>query len=311
VSGQNNAHAITAMTAAMALFVLNNAAMKLAAAAMPVSQAVTLRGLMAIPLILAVIGWRGEAKWLPHVVQPVILLRALFDTLNALMFLSALTVMSLADDVAIQQIVPLLIIAYAALAWRQRIGWPQLLAILAGLAGALLIARPTGAGLQSGALLAFGATLAVAGRDIATAYIDRKVPSLVATLSATILLTLAAAAFAPFDDWVMPEAKALPLLAAAAVLITSALVAVTLAFRWAKVHVVTPFYYLQTVFAVGVTYVVFGTAPSAVTLAGMTLVILAGLAALRLTVTVSAPQRVRPAGPARAAPAAIPVEGRR
>jgi drug/metabolite transporter (DMT)-like permease len=281
MSARGSVHGIAAMLAAMALFVLNDATMKMAAKAMPVSEVVFLRGLMATPLIVAAIVARGEARYLLRAFQPVILLRAGFDTLNAMMFLTALTLLSLADDVAIQQIVPLIMTAYAALVLRERITKTQFIAIAAGFFGALLVANPGGEGFGLGALLAFGAAFAVAGRDLTTRSIESTIPSLVVTLSATIVLTIAAGGFAAFDAWIPPAPGAAPLLAAAAVLITAALVAITQAFRWAPVHAVAPFYYAQTVFAVIATAVIFGQMPRPLAVAGMGLVIAAGLFVLR------------------------------
>ncbi len=275
-----NARGIAAMIASMGLFVLNDAAMKMATAHMPVAEAVMLRGLVAMPLIFATIWARGEQRTLRRVFAPQIMLRGAFDAVNAMMFLTALTMMTLADDVAIQQIVPLLMIAYAALVLREKIGARKLLAIGAGLCGALLIANPGGRGLGLESLLAFGAALAVAGRDLTTRYIDKAIPSLVVTLAATIVLTLGAAGFAVTGPWIAPDAGALLLVAVSAVLITAALVAVNEAFRSGDVQCVAPFYYMQTAFAVIATYAIFGEVPAPLALAGMALVVAAGLLAM-------------------------------
>jgi drug/metabolite transporter (DMT)-like permease len=168
-------------------------------------------------------------------------------------------------------------IVYAAVVLRERIGWQRMLTIGAGLCGALLIASPTGQGLGWEAMLAFGAALAVAGRDLTTRYIDKAIPSLVVTLTATIVLTLGAAGFAISGPWVTPDAGVLLLVAVSAVLITAALVAVNEAFRFGDVQCVAPFYYMQTAFALIATYVIFGVVPAPLALAGMALVVVAGL----------------------------------
>jgi drug/metabolite transporter (DMT)-like permease len=268
---------MAAMIASMGLFVLNDAAMKIATVDVPVAEAVMLRGALAAPLIAAVIWARREQRFLRCLCAPVIVLRAGFDAANAMMFLTALTMMTLADDVAIQQIVPLLMIVYAAVFLREKIGGLNMLTICIGLGGALLIASPSGEGLGMEAVLAFGAALAVAGRDLTTRHIDKAIPSLVLTLTATIVLTLGAAAFAVFGAWVTPGVQSLLLLALSAVLITAALVAVTEAFRLGEVQAIAPLYYMQTVFALIATYVIFGVVPASPALAGMALVVAAGL----------------------------------
>jgi drug/metabolite transporter (DMT)-like permease len=268
---------MAAMIASMGLFVLNDAAMKLATVDIPVAEAVMLRGALAAPLILAVIWLRGEQRFLRYLCAPVIVLRAGFDAANAMMFLTALTMMSLADDVAIQQIVPLLMVVYAAIVLRERIGWASALTICIGLCGALLIANPSGKGFGLEAMLAFGAALAVAGRDLTTRHIDKAIPSLVLTLTATLVLTLGAAAYAAFGPWVASDSRTLMLLALSAVLITAALVAVTEAFRHGEVQAIAPLYYMQTVFALIATYAIFGVVPASPALAGMALVVAAGL----------------------------------
>jgi drug/metabolite transporter (DMT)-like permease len=272
-----NGRGVVAMIVAMGLFVLNDAAMKIATTSMPVSEAVALRGVFASALILVAIGARREGASLRRAADLAILLRAGFDTLNAIAFLTALTMMTLADDIAIQQIVPLLMTAYAAMALRERVTWRKWLAMGAGFTGALLVANPSGQGFGLGAVLAFAATLAVAGRDLTTRHIDKNVPLLVVTLSATITLTVAAAAFAVLGDWTAPSGSAAPILGLAAVLITFALLAVAQAFRWAQVQAVAPFYYAQTIFAVLATYFIFGVAPAPLSIMGMVLVVAAGL----------------------------------
>jgi drug/metabolite transporter (DMT)-like permease len=266
-----------AMIAAMALFVLNNSIMKLATVDMPVSEAVVIRGLVAALLILGVMCARGQLHLLRLVANPPVLLRAAFDSINAIAFLTALTLMSLADDVSIQQTVPLMMTAYAALVLRERVGWRKWCAIGAGLVGALLIANPTGNHPIGGTAMAFCAALAVTGRDITTRHIDKAIPLLLVTLSAALVLTLAAAPFALIDVWTMPKNEDVCLLGVAAALITLALVTVGEAFRRAPVHTLAPFYYAQTVFAVFATYVFFGITPRPLSVVGMALVIATGL----------------------------------
>jgi drug/metabolite transporter (DMT)-like permease len=265
------------MIAAMALFVLNNSVMKLATGNMPVSEAVTIRGIVATLLILGVMGARGQLHFLRLMTNAPVLLRAAFDSINAVAFLTALTLMPLANDVSIQQTVPLFMTAYAALVLRERVSWRKWLAIGAGLIGALLIANPNGNHSIAGIAMAFCAALAVTGRDIATRHIDKSVPLLLVTLTAALVLTLAAAVLALFDVWTMPKKEDLCLLGAAAALITLALAMVGEAFRRAPVHTLAPLYYAQIVFAVFATYVFFGITPGALSVAGMALVVAMGL----------------------------------
>jgi len=281
MSLSTNTRGVAAMIISMALFVLNDALMKMASVSMPVSEAVALRGLMAAPFLMLAIWMRGETAHLRDLRDPSVQLRSLFDTLNAMMFLTALTVMPLADDVAIQQIVPLLMTAYAGLVLGEEVGLPRILAVGAGFIGALLVANPSGQGLAAGAPLAFGATLAVAGRDLTTRVVGNSVPSLIMTLSATLILTAGAALFALFEPWRWPNALDLPVLALAAILISGALIAITLAFRWGEVRLIAPLYYSQTVFAVIVGSLVFGAVPKPLALAGMALVVACGLFVLR------------------------------
>jgi drug/metabolite transporter (DMT)-like permease len=280
-----------AMIAAMALFVLNNTVMKLATGNMPVSEAVMIRGLLSALLILVVMRARRQLHFLRLMTSPLVLLRAAFDSINAVAFLTALTLMSLADDVSIQQTVPLLMTAYAALVLRERVSWRKWIAVGAGLTGALLIANPTGSHPIGGTAMAFCAALAVTGRDITTRHIDKSVPLLLVTLCAALVLTLAAAALALTDVWTIPRHEDLWLLGAAAALITLALVTIGEAFRRAPVHTLAPFYYAQTVFAVFATYVFFGVSPRALSVVGMALVVATGLYVSRVEPAVDQKRR--------------------
>ena len=139
----DNIRGIVGMLAAMAVFVLNDTLMKLAAAHFPTGEAIFLRGVFTVGFCLALIcasnlSWalpqRGLAKGAA--------LRSVMDIGGTVLFLVALVHMPLGDIFGILQFTPLAITAAAALFLGAKVGWRRWLAATVGLIGVLIIVRP-------------------------------------------------------------------------------------------------------------------------------------------------------------------------
>jgi drug/metabolite transporter (DMT)-like permease len=196
---------VTAIVMAISLVVLNVAAMKTVSATMPASEMGGTRDFLACPLILALVLILGRPKPLARILNGITLLEVGFDALNAVMFLTALTLMSFASDSSIQQTVPLFMVVYACFTLGERLGWRQIAAIVVGFAGALFIAKPGLGSLGWGAVLAFGAATSLAARNWKARSIDPPILLLLATLSAGLVLGLGVAALSFWGDCATPR----------------------------------------------------------------------------------------------------------
>jgi drug/metabolite transporter (DMT)-like permease len=265
------------MCAAMAVFIVNDACVKVAAAHWPPAQIMVVRGVMAALLMAVVCAWSGDlARW-RGLLRPIVAGRCALEGFVAFTYISALAVLPIADVTAILLLSPLLITAAGALFLGETVGWRRWLAVSVGFVGMLLVVRPTGDGFGLAGIIAVVATFGVALRDILTRRIPADVPTNIIAFGTTIaslavgLLTSAAVAWQPFT------AMPLGMATAAALLVAVGNLAIVAAFRNADVSVVSPFRYTIIVWAILIGVIVFGERPGPVTWLGIALIVAAGL----------------------------------
>lgn len=275
-----NMRGILALVCAMAFFVGNDSAMKLVGTSLPLTQTIFVRGLLASCFCLAAILLRGESASLRQITRPLVLVRASTEIIGSFTFLAALQMMPISDVTAIEQIVPLLLTAFAALVLGERIAVSRIFAICIGFAGALLIAAPTGQ-VSTGAWLAFATAMAVTARDLIGRRLGHSVSPLVTTLAGTLTVGLAALAssFVPAfgQHWFDLSLAQLGLLVLASILLSCAYVGMIVAMRQGQVQALAPFYYSQTIFALLASQFVFGDVLTLQAMLGTALVVAAGL----------------------------------
>lgn len=274
-----NARGILAMLAAVTLFVVNDALIKLASAVFPVGQMMAVRGLMAAMLAFGIVLAMGEGTRLRLLAQPLVGLRALLEAVIAFLFITALAVIPLADATAILQATPLILTAILVAFGLEQVGWRRFLAILTGFVGVLLILRPGGAGFDVAFLYALAAAVLVAVRDLVTRLIRGDVPSIVIAFGTTVGVGLAGlvVGVAGGERWQGLARPETGLLVGAAVLVVSANIALVMAFRRAEISVVSPFRYASVLFALLIGVVVFADVPDLTAMLGFALVVGAGL----------------------------------
>ena len=272
-----NHRGILAILLAMFLFVSNDAAMKQAGHAMPLTQTLFLRGVFAALLTFGVIAARSEIGDIPKMFHSLVAIRSLLEVCGSFMFQGALLLMPIGDATAIVQTVPLLLLGFAAVFLREKIRTGRIIAVVIGFAGALLVAAPSGA-ISFAAWLAFGTALVVVCRDMLAKHIGFSISPLVVTLAANIVVALTALASMPFGPhWTVPDAGGFALMLTAGICIAAAYVTMTLGLIWAQVQKLAPFYYSQTLYAVFYSLFLFGDVPGLQVLIGTTLILIAGL----------------------------------
>ena len=271
-----NQRGMIAVVLAMALMVGNDTAMKIAAANLPFSQLVFMRAAFASLFVLAILAARGEISTLRSVLRPLVAFRGLLELAGSFAFIMAITRMPIGDATAIIQIVPLLLLA-AAVTLGERIGPARLAACGLGFAGALMIAAPSGQ-LSAAAILALATAGTVTAREMLGRRMGAGVPSLALACATCLIVAPGAAAGFFIQDWVVPAPLQLGLMLLAGILLAAGYIALTFAIRQGEVQAVAPFYFSQTVFALLASLFVFGDVPSPMALAGMALVMAAGVA---------------------------------
>lgn len=273
-----NARGAIYMSVAMTAFTVNDACMKAVTQALPLYQAMFLRGVFATIALLA-IGWHmgslrfamqaSDRKWL--------FLRTLGEVGGTLTFLSALRHMPLANLSAILQFLPLAVTLAAALLLREPVGWRRFTAIAVGFAGVLLIVRPGTAGFDRWALVGIASVAFVVLRDLTTRRMSSALPSVTVAVTAAVSVTLTGAALVPFGGWAPVGAAEAALVATAATCLIAGYLLIVMAMRVGEISLVAPFRYTALIAAIGLGWAAFGQLPDTLTLAGAGIVILTGI----------------------------------
>jgi drug/metabolite transporter (DMT)-like permease len=272
-----NIRGILAMLASMAVFVVNDTLVKIAAESFSTGQAIFLRGLFTTALC-AVLIVRSGALWaLPHAVSPRILCRGLADVGGTVFFLSALVRMPIGDVFGILQFTPLAITAAAALFLGARVGWRRWSATCIGLVGVLLIVRPGGSAFTPYALLVIVSILFSVARDLLTRGVPSAVPSLVIAGASAGIVTLASLGFTAFETWMWPSPATVLILLAASVALLAGQYWLIAAMRTGEIAVVAPFRYSIILWALLSGFLVWREVPDVVTWIGIAIVSIAGL----------------------------------
>lgn len=288
---QKNRRGILMMLLAMAFFVGNDALVKLARVQWEAGQVLVVRGVFALLLLAAWLAISGFYRQIGMMFGPYVLLRGGLEALIAILFISALGAMHLADITAILMLAPLIITALSMVLFGEQVGWRRWLAVLVGFCGMLLVIRPGGHTIPLGA--AFMALLSVIGvgfRDALTRRIPAQVPSIVATLTSSVGTFLGGLALVGFGQaWRPFEWPIAAGLFGAAIIVLIANFAVIEAHRESELSVVSPFRFTVIGWAMLLGIVVFGEWPMPIALLGIALIAASGLYTLHR-------ERVRRAG---------------
>ncbi len=203
----------------------------------------------------------------------------------------ALAYLPLGDVSAIVFTAPLMVAGLAVFWLGERVSPARWVAIVAGLVGAVMVIRPGLGTVSPGALLAVGCALAYALYQVSTRIVregDPIVSLLFAGLGGLLLFSL----LAPFA-WTPPTAWEWAQLAIMGFSGAIGHLMVILALQRLEASRLTPFTYIQLVWAMAASYLVFGDIPSAWTLLGGSVIVASGLYVWWLTVRERAAEAAR------------------
>jgi drug/metabolite transporter (DMT)-like permease len=208
--------------------------------------------------------------WL-HVVRACIVL------LSSVLFVSALRQLPIADATAINYSTPVIVILLAVAFLGERLTRPRIAFVIGGIAGMLLIVRPGTDVFQGGALYATAAAACYAVYQVLTRMMAGENPRVLlfypGLIGAAIMTVLA-----PTFDWPahMPW-QHVALIVLGGILGTMGHLLFILAFRHAPASALTPFTYVQLVWATLLGWIVYGHFPDRYTLLGMAIIGASGL----------------------------------
>ena len=297
---QNSAaRGIACLCLGVFVFSLQDAVIKQVSGAYPLTQVVVIRSVVAIPILLTLVqvevGWRAifSPDFWPLTARAAIM----FVSYTA--YYMAFPALPLADAVALYFTVPLFVTALAGPFLGERSGWRVWTAVAVGFLGVMVMLQPGSGLFEPAALLSllaaamYGTSMLMA-RRLGTA----QVASVMAFYQNWVFL--AGASFTALclhllgivhadhpslsflvRSWVWPTLPDGLLIASCGVIAATGMMFLTSAYRIARASLVTSFEYSGILWAPLWGFLFFGEIPRLTTVAGASLIVGAGLVALR------------------------------
>lgn len=267
------------MMCSMAAFTFNDLCIKAIGTAVPLSQLLFLRGVLASVLIwllaryLKGLAWpeRAKDRWL-------IVIRSAAEVAAAYFFLTALLHMPFANVTAILQTLPLTVTLAAALFFREAVGWRRMLAIVIGFCGMMLIVRPGTEGFTIHSIYVLIAVLCVTVRDLAARRLSKSVPSMTVTLVGSLFVAAFAGGWSVVSgEWEAMNGTEMLLLFFSTLFVIGGYVFSVMVMRVGEIAFTSPFRYTAMLWALVLGYVFFGEWPETLTFVGAGLIVVTGV----------------------------------
>ncbi len=296
--GDTTVKGVLSLSAGVAVFTLQDTILKYVSGGYPLTEAMALRGLVALPLLTFII-WRGEGLAALTRDTGFLLGRAVVLCLAYFSYYLAFPALPLADAVALYFTVPLFVVLLAGPYIGERSNWKVWAAVLAGLCGVAIMLRPGEGLFEPAALLSLFSALTYAiGQLMArkrNATSSAFVFAFWHTLLFLVMALVLAAVFHLLElqnvthpslkflvrPWVWPSAFDGMLMAACGVIAAAGSVLLVKGYQLAPANTVAPFEYTGLLWVTVMAFLVFGEIPQATTIAGAGLIVAAGLMALR------------------------------
>ncbi|HZX27429.1 MAG TPA: DMT family transporter [Telluria sp.] len=278
---RGNLYSIYAMLFAVAMFGLMDASMKGLAAVYPAVQVASMRALASMPLIYAYLAWRGGFRGIFRVRRGMHLLRAALGIIMLSLFAYGLKELSLAETYTIFFVAPGLITGLSVFFLGERVSAARWIAIAVGLAGVVIVLRPTVDGMFTwGGLAVLASAACYAVSNITSRIVARTDRTEHMVFWLMTLMAIGATALAA-PGWVAVRPEHAWLIAALAVSGFFGQIAITEAFASGEASVVAPFEYTALAWGVAIDFLVWHALPDRYTLLGAAVIIGSGLYLIR------------------------------
>jgi len=274
----DNTRGILAMSAAVLVFIFNDALIKLAAETVPSVQAIAVRGLFATLWVVLALLASGTWRQMGGIVHRQVLLRGVLEAAAAIVYLVALFHIQFAVATAINLSTPLIFTALAVVMLKEDVRWRRWAAVIVGFVGVLMVIQPRPGDVNGWTWLVLLGTMIGALRDILGRYLPRDVPTLIVTFASAFTVALAGCAWIVVEGWQPMTAYEIGLLIASSLLLAVGYQFLVIALRsGAEFSVIGSFRYASVLWALGIGYVVWGDVPNALALAGIVVIVGSGL----------------------------------
>jgi drug/metabolite transporter (DMT)-like permease len=274
----DNTRGILAMSAAVVVFIFNDALIKLAAENVPSAQAIGVRGLFATlwcTLGLLVTGTWRKVAWAAH---PRVLFRSLLEAGSAIIYLVALFHIPFAIANAVNLSTPLILTVLAVLILKEDVRWRRWSAVLLGFVGVLLVIQPHPGDLNAWSWVALVGTMLGCFRDIFVRFLPVGVPTVVVSFSSAMMVAVVSGGWSLVEGWQPIGGRDLGLIVASSLLLAMGYQFIVVALRsGGEFSVIGSFRYSSILWALGIGYVLWGEVPNALAMAGIAVIVASGL----------------------------------
>jgi len=293
--------AIASLCLGVFVFSLQDVILKALSGAYPVTQAMTFRSIVALPILLVLVGSTVGLGALRSNRMGLLALRAVISFGAYTTYYLAIAAIPLADAVALFFLAPLLIALLAVFILGERIRWQTLTALVLGLVGVLVTLRPGGGVFEWASLLTILSATLYAIAQVLARKLGSSEDAAVMTffqnaafLVGAPLIALSLAGVDPAEiqhpslaflvrPWAWPSLIDLLMLGSCGVIAAAGMTLLSQGYRLAPAAKVSVFEYSAILWAPLWGFLVFDDVPRLTTLAGACLIGAAGYLALRRT----------------------------
>ncbi|MCC2971550.1 DMT family transporter [Massilia sp. IC2-476] len=269
------------MVLAVFMFALMDTVMKLLSQRYPAIQVAALRSLTSLPLVAIYVGFKVGYGGILRIRWPLHLLRAVLGIAMLSFFAFGIRKLSLAEAYTIFFIAPSIITALSVWFLKERVDAARWIAIGVGLAGVLVVLRPSGAGfLTIGGLAVLGAAAMYAISAITVGVLAKTDRSEYMVFWLMVMMSIGATLLAA-PGWVGMSTGDIPLLLGLALTGFIGQLAITEAFAKGDASSVAPFEYTALAWAVCLDWLLWQTLPDGWTLLGAAIIIGSGMYLIR------------------------------
>lgn len=260
-------------------------AAKLASTSLPVGQITAARFVVQCVLMAPVVLVMGLSLRVAQGYWLALLFRAVLLLVSTFCFIAAISVMPLADALAIVFVAPFIVLLVGKFYMGEDVGPRRVVAAMVGFIGVLFVIQPSFAAFGAVALFPLGTAVGFAFYILVTRGLSRQMhpvtlqfhTGLIASLLCLPVMLLAQGTGSPLLDPVMPEGIAWLWLLGVGFFATLSHMMMTYALSLAPSATLAPLQYLELPVATLLGYLVFSDFPNALSLIGITIIIGAGL----------------------------------
>ncbi|TXH67370.1 MAG: DMT family transporter [Lysobacteraceae bacterium] len=265
------------MLAAVGLFSLMDAGLKVLSTRYPPFQVAALRGAASLPFVLGWTLYSIGPRTLLRVRWGLHLMRGAMGVLMMAAFVYALRGLPLTTAYTLFFIAPLMIAALSVPVLGERVGPRRWVAIVIGFVGVLVVMRPTGEGMTT--LAGLAVLLSATGYAVSaiTVRVLARTDSTQAMVFWLMLCIALGAGALAWPQWRPIDGAHLGLIAAVGLAGALGQYTVTEAFRHGEASSIAPLEYTALVWGVALDYGLWGVLPDTVTWAGAAIIVGSGI----------------------------------